>query len=88
MKRQAVITTEIIDIGNSKGLRIPKAIREQIGLEGKVTLAVKDDALVIRPKRKLREGWDAAFKRAGSGNEELFIPDSLANEFDAKEWTW
>jgi antitoxin MazE len=88
MKRQAVITTEIISIGNSKGLRIPKAIREQVGLEGKVTLAVKGDALVVRPKRKLREGWDAAFKRNASNDDALLLPDDFQNEFDEKEWTW
>jgi antitoxin MazE len=88
MKRQAVIVTEIISIGNSKGLRIPKAIREQVGLEGKVTLAVKDDALVVKPKRKLREGWDAAFKRRASREDPLLLPDDVPNEFDEKEWTW
>ena len=88
MKRQPVIVTEIINIGNSKGLRIPKAIREQVGLEGKVTLAVKDDALVVKPKRKLREGWDAAFKRSASKEDSLLLPDDLQNEFDEKEWTW
>jgi len=88
MKRQAVIVTEIISIGNSKGLRIPKAIREQVGLEGKVTLAVKDNALVVRPKRKPREVWDAAFKRSSSREDPLILPDNLRNEFDEKEWTW
>lgn len=88
MKRPAVIVTEIVNIGNSKGLRIPKAIREQVGLEGKVTLSVKDDALVVRPKRKLREGWDSAFKRGSLRDEPLLLPDDLKNEFDEKEWTW
>jgi antitoxin MazE len=88
MKRQTTITAEIISIGNSKGLRIPKAIREQVGLEGKVTLTVKDNALMIRPKRKPREGWDAAFKRNASLDDLLLIPDGLQNEFDEKDWTW
>jgi antitoxin MazE len=88
MKRQAVIVTEIISIGNSKGLRIPKAIREQVGLEGKVTLAVKDNALVVRPKREPREGWDAAFKRSASRDDPLLLPDDVQNQFDEKEWTW
>jgi antitoxin MazE len=88
MKRQTAITAQIISIGNSKGLRIPKAIREQVGLEDKVTLTVKDNALVIRPKRKPREGWDAAFKRNASREDPLLLPDDLRTEFDEKEWTW
>jgi hypothetical protein len=44
--------------------------------------------LVVRPKRKLREGWDAAFKRSASKDDALLLPDDLQNEFDDKEWTW
>ena len=89
MKRTAIVITQIVDIGNSKGIRIPKAIREQVGLTGEVTLAVKDDALVVRPKRKPRAGWDAAFKAKGAGrDEERLFPSDMKNDFDDKEWTW
>jgi len=89
MKRRASVVTEIIDIGNAKGVRIPKAIREQVGLSGEVTLTVKDDALVIRPKRKPRAGWDAAFKaKRARRDEEMLLPSDMKNAFDDKEWTW
>ena len=81
--------TEIIDIGNSKGVRIPKAIREQVGLSGEVTLAVKDDALVIRPRRKARAGWNAVLKaKLAAEDEGSLLPPEMANEFDDKDWTW
>jgi antitoxin MazE len=84
-------TAEIVRIGNSKGVRIPKALREQVGLEGKVTLSVERGALVIRPKgRKPREGWAEQYERALKENpeQEKLWPDDMKNEFDDAEWTW
>ncbi len=83
-------TAEIVRIGNSKGVRIPKALREQVGLEGKVTLSVERGALVIRPKaRKPREGWAEQYDRALKENpeQELLLPDDMGTVYD-KDWTW
>jgi len=89
MKQKAAVTAEIVRIGNSKGVRIPKAIREQIGLEGKVTLTVVGGALMIQPKgRKPREGWAEAFAKCDiSGPDDAIWPD-MPTEFDKTEWTW
>ena len=51
------MTTHIIPIGNSKGIRIPKSVLEETGLEGEVELRVKGKELIITRKRKPREGW-------------------------------
>jgi antitoxin MazE len=84
-----VTTAEIVRIGNSKGLRIPKAIRDQIGLEGKVTLAIEGNALVIRKKRGPRAGWREQYARALRKNpqQELLLPDGMGTEYD-EDWTW
>jgi antitoxin MazE len=82
------MTAEIVDIGNSKGLRIPKTIREELGLEGKVTLTVAAGALVVRPKRQPRARWVERFAKAEPPEREaLLIPDHLGTDFDS-EWTW
>jgi antitoxin MazE len=89
MKKQSTLTAEIVPIGNSKGVRIPKAIREQIGLTGTVTLSVADNALVIRPARKAREGWEEQFARVKvelDEDEKAWL--DMPNEFDEEEWTW
>jgi len=85
---ERTVTAEIVDIGNSKGLRIPKTIREELGLEGKVTLTVAAVALVVRPKHGLRADWRERFARARApGREPLLMPDDLGTDFDS-EWTW
>ena len=80
---------ELIRIGNSRGLRIPKPLIEQIGLGDKVDLRVEGASLIITPDRNPREGWEAAFRAAGTSSEDELLLDSTgANRFDAREWKW
>ena len=81
--------TELVRIGNSRGIRIPKPLIEQCGLEGTVDLSVENDRLVISPGRRLRQGWAEAFAKAGSPeNDELLLGSIEANEFDRNDWKW
>jgi antitoxin MazE len=39
----------LVRIGNSRGIRLPKAIIDQVGLDDEVELLVEDQRLVIVP---------------------------------------
>ena len=79
---------ELVRIGNSRGIRIPKPLIEQCGLRDTVDLRVEENRIIISSERKPREGWREAFQAAGpSDNDELLIPD-LPNDFDNEEWQW
>jgi antitoxin MazE len=82
--------TKITNIGNSKGIIIPKAIIEQCGLTDRINLEIKDNCLIISPKvDNLRQGWEAAIMAAGaSENDELLMEDYLEHSWDEEEWTW
>ena len=72
----------IIRIGNSRGLRIPKLLLEQYGLEGEVELTGVDGALVIRPLAKPRAGWAAAFEEMARLGDDALLddgPESLSS---------
>ena len=77
-------------IGNSMGVRIPKAIREQAGLKKKVTLTVTGDGLVIKARRTPRAGWAESIERAKSDTvkDESIWTEWISNEFDETEWQW
>ncbi len=80
---------DVIKIGNSHGIRIPKAILEQCQLEGTVEMQVEDQKLIILPAKKPREGWDEAFqKMAEEGDDELLLPDSISPEPEDIDWEW
>jgi antitoxin MazE len=81
--------TELVRIGNSRGIRIPKPLIEQCSLEGTVDLSVENGRLVISPGRRLRQGWIEAFQNAGpAAHDELLLEPIRATEFDRKEWKW
>ena len=79
----------LVRIGNSRGLRIPKALIEQCGFGDTVYLRLEDDCLVIARDRPLRGGWANAFQSAARTAEpELLLDRVPANEFDREEWKW
>ena len=81
--------TELVRIGNSRGIRIPKPIIEQCGFGESVELRVEKDGLVVSSERTPRQGWEEVFRAAGpSADDELLLENAGPNEFDCKEWKW
>ena len=60
--------TKVVRIGNSLGVRLPKAVLQQARFSAgqRVRLEVVEDTIVIHPERKAREGWKLAFAKAGA----------------------
>ena len=87
------MTTHIIPIGNSRGIRIPKAILEQAGLEGEVELLLKGKQLIISSKRKAREGWAEMYAEAKKRGDDVLTEEDKEwlnappTSFDEEEWT-
>jgi antitoxin MazE len=80
---------EVVRIGNSRGIRIPKPIIQQCGFGARVDLRIERDSLVVSPDRPPRSGWVEAFRAAGpSGSDEVLLETTPANEFDREEWRW
>ena len=82
--------TKVIPIGNSKGIRIPKSILEQCHLEGTVEMEAEGDCLIIRSRRRPREGWaEASRALAASGEDRLLDADAgPLTKWDHTEWEW
>jgi antitoxin MazE len=80
---------ELVRIGNSRGVRIPKTVIEQCGFGKTVELRVENDCLIISPERQPRQGWDEAFRAAGpSVDDQLLLKGRESNKFDREEWKW
>lgn len=76
----------IIKIGNSKGLRLSKAIIEKYDIKDKVELILEKDQIIIKPISNPRENWEQEFKKMReNGDDELLIDDVFGDE-NLEEW--
>ena len=80
--------TRIVQIGNSRGVRIPKPFIEEVGLDGEVEITTRDGALLIAPARRPRAGWSEAFQTmARRGDDALRDGDIQGlTRWDKDEW--
>jgi antitoxin MazE len=77
--------TRLVRIGNSRGLRLPKPLLEQAGLEDEVEIRVEQGALVIAPVATRRAGWAEAAAKFGPSP---LLDAPSATRFDEGEWVW
>ncbi len=87
MARSASVKARIVAIGNSQGVRIPKPLLEQAGLEGDVELHAEDGRIVIAAPRRARSGWAEAAAALHARGEDGVL-DTAAPAFDDEEWEW
>jgi len=69
----------LIDIGTSKGIRIPASILKMFEKPTSFDLHVKENTIVLDVLENPRNGWEDKFKNS---DNELLIEDSL----DMKDW--
>jgi antitoxin MazE len=77
-------------VGNSRGIRLPKAAIEQVGLDDEVELLIEDDQLIIRASKDPRAGWEEACRLMHERGDDALIDGPLPtlSKFDEEEWEW
>ncbi len=80
--------TRLVRIGNSRGVRLPKAIIAQAGLTEEVELGVRDGAVVIARATSARSGWADAARQIRQRDEDRLLDAPTPTRFDEKEWQW
>ncbi len=66
----------LISIGNSKGVRIPKALIQKYGLKDTLLLEETDRGLLLRNKEESKLSWEDTYKAMADAKEDW-------GEFDA-----
>jgi antitoxin MazE len=69
----------LIDIGTSKGIRIPASILKMFEKPTSFDLHVKENKIILDVLDNPRSGWEEKFKNS---DNELLIEDNL----DIEEW--
>jgi antitoxin MazE len=53
---------KLVPIGNSKGVRIPKALIQKYGLKNSLLLEETDKGLLLRNKEESKLSWEDTYK--------------------------
>lgn len=80
--------TRLIRIGNSRGIRIPKALVEAAGLDVSLRLRVVDTGLLLERVEDPRAGWAEAARELRTRGEGGLLDDPVPTVFDDSEWQW
>ena len=82
------MVTNIIQIGNSKGIILPSEVLKQLRLSLKSAVSISLDGNNFVIKAQPRQGLAEAAKRAHENfYYELLIPDVFEDE-KFEDWTW
>lgn len=78
----------VVPIGNSKGIRIPKAVLQQCDIKKYVDLEIEDKHIVITPiQKKPRKDWAESFEKMHKNkHDQPLIDDRL--DLKIEDWKW
>ena len=81
---------QIVRIGNSQGIRIPKPLLQQSGIANEVDIEVQGNHIVVRSLRRPREGWEESFRHMASKGDDRLLDEKLLKQTsgDEEEWQW
>jgi len=68
-KQLRVRDIKLVPIGNSKGVRIPKALLQKYGLNNSLLLEETDRGLLLRKKEGSKLSWEDTYKAMADEKE-------------------
>ena len=83
-----ITKTRIIQIGNSRGIRVPKVLLEAARLPDEVELEAEHGRLIVRAAQGPRAGWAEAAQAMHARGDDRLLDAQTSSRFDDKEWQW
>ena len=77
----------VINIGNSRGIRLPKVILERYSITDKVEMVFEKGYIILKPKTEPRRGWETAFKNMHKNGDDELLMDDVFNDENFEEWS-
>lgn len=76
----------IINIGNSKGIRLSKTILEKYNIQDKIELILEKGFIVLKPKAEPRKNWEKAFQEMHKNGDDQLLIDDIFDDENFEEW--
>jgi antitoxin MazE len=80
--------TRLVQIGNSKGIRLPKTVLAEAQLQDEVELQAEPGRIVIRSAKRPRDGWAEAAQHMRERGDDRLLDAPTPTRFEQEEWEW
>jgi antitoxin MazE len=80
------MTIPLIQIGNSKGIRLSKTLIEKYHIQDSLELIMEKDCIILKPKTMARAGWEKAFKKMHENGDDQLLMDDVFGDEQFEEW--
>ena len=77
----------VIPIGNSKGIRLTKALIEKYNIKDSVELILEKGYIILKPKTVARKGWENAFRKMHEKGDDKLLMDDVFQDENLEEWS-
>ncbi|MFH1295847.1 MAG: AbrB/MazE/SpoVT family DNA-binding domain-containing protein [Bacteroidota bacterium] len=76
----------VIDIGNSKGIRLTKNLLEKYDIKDKVELILEKGRIILKPVAMPRQGWEKSFQQMHENGDDRLLIDDIFDDEHLEEW--
>lgn len=76
----------VINIGNSKGIRLSKTILEKYNIQDKVEVIFEKEFIVLKPKNEPRKDWELAFQKMHENGDDQLLMNDVFDDETFEEW--
>ena len=80
------MNVSVIPIGNSKGIRLGKALLEKYNIKDAVELILEKGYIIIKPISSPRKGWEKAFKKMHENGDDRLLMSDIFEDENFEEW--
>jgi antitoxin MazE len=77
----------VVQIGNSKGIRLSKTLLEKYEIKDKVELILEKGYIILKPKTAPRTNWDKAFSDMHACGDDKPLMADVFEEENFEEWS-
>ena len=82
-----IMDIPIVQIGNSKGIRLSKTLLEKYNIKDTVELILEKGYIILKPKATPRKGWEKAFKKMHENQDDKPLMADIFEDENFEEWS-
>lgn len=77
----------VINIGNSKGIRLSKTILEKYNINDKIEVILEKEFIILKPKSEPRKNWEKAFEKMHKNGDDQLLMNDIFEDETFEEWS-